>query len=258
MQNSIQNVKTVRFGSWVLSVSTNDWSSWINLWGLKDAQLAVEKSIIEVVLDNAKMPPKVKINEALFTCNLYEINLENLQIIDWMATYASVDWTETTVTGEALWTGWLVDSIIKLANKNWDNSIATDVVVKTWATPLVLNTDYRLSVGSDGYTYIYPITAQAWVLTVDYKYTPTARKEQLYRDIIKTLATNRFKFVNVDEDWKEFGIEFYKWYNRAWINASFLADDTTDDAMSIPVEIKAYPVVGSQNLFRIFDEQDVS
>jgi len=60
-----------------------------------------------------------------------------------------------------------------------------------------------------------PITANALVLDADYSYTPLARKEQLYRDIIKTLATNRFKFENTDEDGKVFGIEFYEGYNRA-------------------------------------------
>jgi hypothetical protein len=59
-------------------------------------------------------------------------------------------------------------------------------------------------VGNDGFTYIYPLTSQAGVLDANYKYTPLASKEQLYKDIIKSLATNRFKFVNTDEDGKEF------------------------------------------------------
>jgi hypothetical protein len=45
-----------------------------------------------------------------------------------------------------------------------------------------------------------PIQANAGVITVGYSYTPLASKQQLYKDIVKTLATNRFKFVNVDED----------------------------------------------------------
>lgn len=257
MQNSVQKVKSVRFGSGTLSISTDGGSSWTNLWALKDANLNVTKSIIEVVMDNAKMPPKVKIDEAVFSANLYEIVLENLQAIDGISTYTTVDGSATPVTGEALGTGWTVDQPIKLANKNGDNTEVASIVIDADAVALVLDTDYRVYVGSDGYTYIYPLTAQTGVLDADYTYTPLASKEQLYRDVVKTLATNRFKFVNVDEDGKEFGVEFYEGFNRAGIDATFLPDDTTDDALNIPIEIKAYPVTGSQNLFRIFDEQDV-
>lgn len=257
MQNSVQKVKSVRFGSGTLSISTDGGSSWTNLWALKDANLNVTKSIIEVVMDNAKMPPKVKIDEAVFSANLYEIVLENLQAIDGISTYTTVDGSPTSVTGEALGTGWTVDTPIKLANKNGDNTEVGSIVIDADGSPLTLDTDYRVYVWSDGYTYIYPLTAQTGVLDADYSYTPLASKEQLYKDVVKTLATNRFKFVNVDEDGKEFGVEFYEGYNRAGIDATFLPDNTTDDALNIPVEIKAYPVTGSQNLFRIFDEQDV-
>jgi hypothetical protein len=112
-------------------------------------------------------------------------------------------------------------------------------------------------VGSDGYTYIMPIASATGVITADYTYTPLANRTQLYQDIIKTLSRNRFKFVNTDSNGKEFGIEFYEGYNRAGIEATFQPDETTDDAMNLPIEIKAFPVAGSQNLFRIFDEQDV-
>lgn len=257
MQNSVQKVKSVRFWSGILSMSSDGGSSWINLWALKDANLNVTKSIIELIVDNAKLPPKVKIDEVIFSANLYEFVLENLQTIDGIADYSTVDGTPVAITGEALGTGWTVDQPIKLANKSGDNTEVESIVIDADGTPLVLNTNYRVFVGSDGYTYIMPITANALVLDADYTYTPLANSEQLYKDIIKTLATNRFKFENTDEDGKVFGIEFYEGYNRAGIDATFLADDTTDDALNIPIEIKAYPVTWSQNLFRIYDEQDV-
>lgn len=258
MQNSVQKVKSVRFWSGIFSISTDDWASWTNLGAISDANLNVTKSIIELVVDNAKLPPKVKLDEVVFSCNLYEFVLENLQSIDGFAEYSTVDGTPVAVTGEALGTGWTVDTPIKLANKNGDNTEVASIVIDADATPLVLDTDYRVFVGSDGYTYILPLTAQSGVLDADYTYTPLASKEQLYKDVIKTLATNRFKFENTDEDGKVFGIEFYEGYNRAGIDATFLPDDTTDDALNIPVEIKAYPLSGSQNLFRIYDEQDVT
>ena len=258
MQTSVQKVKSVRFGSGILSMSTDDGASWVNLGALKDANLNITKSIIEVVMDNAKMPPKVKIDEAVFTCSLYEIALENLQAIDGIATYTTVDGTLQTVVGEPHGTGWTVGTPIKADHKNGNDTIVGSIVVKANSTTLTSGTDYNAFVGADGYTYILPLTSQSNAITFGYTYTPLASKEQLYRDIVKTLATNRFKFVNTDEDGKEFGVEFYEGYNRAGIDATFLPDDTTDDALNMPIEIKAYPVAGSQNLFRIFDEQDVA
>ena len=218
----------------------------------------VTKSIIEFVVDNAKMPPKVKIDEATFSANLYEIALENLQAIDGLAIYSSINGVSTPVTGEAHGTGWVVNTPFKLSKKNGSNAIVTSIAIKEDGVALTANTDYKGFVGADGYTYILPLTAQTGVITADYTYTPLTSKEQLYKDIVKTLALSRFKFVNVDEDGKEFGIEFYEGYNRAGIEAQFVSDDTTDDALNIPIEIKAYPVAGSQNLFRIFDEQDTN
>lgn len=257
MQNSVQKVKSVRFGSGTLSISTDGGASWTNLGALKDANLNVTKSIIEVVMDNAKMPPKVKIDEAVFSANLYEVVLENLQAIDGIATYSTVSATLQTVVGEAHGTGWTINTPIKCDFKNANNIKVGTIVVKSNSTTLTADTDYKSFVGADGYTYILPLTAQTGAITFGYTYTPLASKEQLYKDVVKTLATNRFKFVNVDEDGKEFGVEFYEGFNRAGIDATFLPDDTTDDALNIPIEIKAYPVTGSQNLFRIFDEQDV-
>ena len=221
----------------------------------KDANLTVAKIISEVVFDNAKMKPKVKIEEAVFSCNLYEIVLENLQAIDGIASYSTVDGTPVNVTSEAKGTGWTVGSPIALSHKNGDNTIATSVVVKNNGTNLTANTDYRLFL-ENGITKILPITSQTGAITVAYTYTPSASKEQLYRDVVQSLAVNRFKFVNTDEYGKEFGIEFFEGYNRAGIEATFQPDETTDDALSLPIEIKSFPVSGSQNLFRIYDEQD--
>lgn len=256
MQNSVQRVKSVRFWSGILSLSTDGGGSWINLGAIKDANLNVTKSIIEVIMDNAKMPPKVRIDEAVFSASIYEFVLENLQSIDGIATYSTVAGTLQTVTSEAHGTGWTINTPIKTNYKNANNTIVGSIVVKSGATTLTLSTDYRTFVGADGYTYILPVTAQVGAITFGYTYTPNASKEQLFKDVVKTLATNRFKFENTDENGKIFGIEFYEGYNRAGIDATFLPDDTTDDALNMPIEIKARPVTGSQNLFRIYDEQD--
>lgn len=256
MQNTIQKANSIRFGSGILYVSQDNWSSWINLWWLKDAKLNYEKLIIEVVVDNAKLPPKSKPWDVVFSANLYEVALDNLQIIDGVATYSTTSASPVSITGEALWTWWTVDNPIKLKNKNGDNTEVDNIVIDADGSPLTLNTDYRVYL-MDWYTYILPLTSQSWVLDADYDYTPLANKQQIYQDIIKTLATNRFKFENTDWDGKKFVIEFYEGYSTSGIEATFLPDETTDDAMNIPLEIKAYPST-NQNLFRIYDEQDLS
>ena len=256
MQTTVQKVNSVRFWSWILYVSTDNWQNRTNLWALKDATLNISKNIIEFVADNCKLPPKMKVNEAVFSANLYEIALDNLQAIDWTADYSTVDWTSQTVSWETLNTNWLTtDNPVKLANKNGDNTEVGSITVYSDWTALTSGTDYRVYV-NDWYTYIYPLADQTWTITADYTYTPLASKQQMYKDIIKTLATNRFKFENTDGDWKVFWIEFYEGYNRAWIEMSFKSDETTDDALSVWIEIKAYPT-SDQKLFRIYDEQDV-
>lgn len=255
MQNTVQRAEAVRFWSGVLSISQDNGATWINLGAITEAKLTIAKTIKERVFDNAKMPPKVKINEAIMGAILHEIALDNLQAIDWFATYSTVDGTPVAITGEALWTGWVVGEPIKLANSNGDNTIVTSIVIDADTVALIDGTDYEAyEFGGD--TYILPLTAQTGVLDADYSYTPLARKEQLFEDIEKYLALNRFKFVNTDENGKEFGIEFYEWYNRADAEVTFQPDEGEENA-SLWIEIKAFPSATNQ-LFRIFDEQDVA
>ena len=254
MQTSVQRENAVRFGSWALNISTDNWNTWINLWALKDAKLVVDKIIKEMVFDNAKAKPKVKINEVVFSASLYEIALDNLQKIDWIADYITIDWTATNVTWEDLGTGWVVWTPIRLKNKNGDNTIVTNIVINADWTALVAWTDYDTYVHA-GYTFVLPKTAQTGVLTGDYTYTPLARKEQIYKDVQKYLALNMFKFSNYDENGKEFSIVFPQGYNKSWIEAQFQPDDS-EDTMGLWIEIKAFPD-SSNELFRIIDEQDV-
>ena len=258
MQNDVQKVKSVRFWSGILYVSPDNWASRVNLGALSDATLTANYIINEFVVDNAKLPPQQKLDEVLFSANLYEFALDNFQLIDGFAEYSTLDWTPVAVTGESLGTGWTVNQPIKLANKNGDNTeVASITIYADWA-PLGLDTDYRVYVDADWYTYILPIAVQTGVLDADYTYTPLANKQQIYKDVMKTLKQSRFKFENEDADWKIFGIEFYQWYNRAGITATFVPDDATDDALNVPIEIKAYPQTSTQNMFRIYDEQDLS
>ena len=117
----------------------------------------VDKIIKERVFDNAKMEPKVKINEVVFSCNLQEIALDRMQTIDGFANYSTVDGTEQTPTGEAHGIGWVVGEPFKLNNKNGDGTIATAITVKEDGSALTDSTDYEAYV-HDGETYILPLT----------------------------------------------------------------------------------------------------
>jgi hypothetical protein len=141
-----------------------------------------------------------------------------------------------------------------LENKNGDNTKVSAITIKAWTTALVDWTDYTTYI-YDWYTFVLPKTAQSGVLTANYTYTPLAKKEQIYKDVQKFLALNMFKFANFDEYGKEFGIIFPQGYNKAWIEAQFQPDDS-EDTMGLWIEIKAFPD-GSNELFRIYDEQDV-
>lgn len=238
-------------------VSPDNWNSWKNYGALKDAVLNVTTKTKELVADNAKMAPKVKIEEALFSANLYEFNLENLYELTGLPDYASADGSEITVTGEAKGTGWTVGQQIALNHRNADKSLMDFsnawYSVKADGVALTLDTDYSVSKDEGWVNYIIPKTAQTGVITVDYKYTPASNKSLVFKDVLKELATNRFKFVNTDSDGKEFYLEFFEGYNRAGIEFTRQPDEW-DDAATFPIEIKAFP--DSQNqLFRIVDEQ---
>lgn len=260
MQNTIQKTAALRFWSGILSVSTDDGATYTNLWGLKDAKVTVKKKIKEMVLDNARMPPKIKIEEIKLSATLYEIVLANLNSIDGFADYSSVTGSATPVTAEAKGTGWTIGKPIRLNYKNGANTQVASIVVKAGGSALTVSTNYVIYVGDGtngdlGYTYVVPVTASALAITVDYSYTPYQRNEQLFKDVEKYLSTNRFKFVNLDANGKEFGIEFYKGYNVGDTEFAFKSDDDTD-AMGLWIEIKAFP--NSSNAFmRIWDEQNV-
>lgn len=254
MQTTVQKKDAVRFWSGILSISTDNGSSWTNLWALKEAKINIDKTIKEMVFDNAKMPPKAKINEVIFSATLFEIALENLQSIDGLAEYSTSAGTQQTITGEVLGTGWTIGTPLRLTNKNADGTKVSSISIKAGSSTLTSWTDYDTYI-YEGYTFILPKTAQTGSITAGYKYTPVANKTQIYKDVEKYLAMNMFKFANVNDEWKEFAIIFEKGYNRAGLEAQFQADES-EDTMWVGIEIKAYPTA-SNELFRIIDEQDV-
>jgi hypothetical protein len=125
--------------------------------------------------------------------------------------------------------------------------------VKEDDVALTEDTDYSISKDANGNIYVTPMTAQTGVITVDYKYTPASSKTLVFKDVLKTLQVNQYKFVNTDSDGKEFYVEFFEGYNRAGIEFTWQPDEG-DDAATFAIEIKAQPT-SDNSLFRIVDEQ---
>lgn len=254
MQTTVQRPKAIRFWSGILFVSSDKGNSWINLWALKDAEVLFDKTIKEMVYDNAKMPPRVKINEIVFKAKLFEIALDKFQLIDGLADYSTVDGTEKQITNEDLWVWLQVWKPIKLKNRNSNLAEVTGITIKNDGSNLEKWVDYEIFL-LDGYTHILPKKLQTGKITADYTFTEIAKKLQNFKDIEKFLALNMFKFSNIDEEGKEFAVVFPQGYNKAGFEAKFEADES-EDSMWVGIEIKAFPTE-SKDLCQIIDEQDV-
>ncbi len=262
MQTTVQKEPAIRLGSGIFYVWNG--SEYVNLGAIKNAVLNVSKLISEMVFDNAKMSPKSKIEEALFSADMYEIDLTNLQLIDGIADYSTLDGTPVVITDEiVLATGlvWGEGEILTLDNGNGDGSVVSLTAFTNNNIALVDGTDFEVYV-ENGVTKMLnikgsDITSAGDGIEATYTYTPNASKTQVYRDIMRAMNTNKFKFVNTDDDGKELSIEFFSGYNRGNLEVSFLSDETTDDASYTPLEIKAFPT-DNQDLFQIVDEQSIA
>lgn len=261
MQTTVQNANALRFGSGILQISQDNGNNWKNLGALKEATLKYDFKISEIVFDNAKLPPKAKINEVIFSAKLAEIDLVNIYALMSVGAYTATPGTLVTVTLETLvevGAVWNDKTLLKIPNGNGVGTAVTITALKNNATDI---TDYEVVV-VDGETYLLNssganVTALTNGIRVSYTYTPNEMVQILYSDVLQYLATNRFRFVNTNEAGQEFGIEIFEGYNRSGIELLFRGDDDTENVMELPIELKAYPTSSNQ-LFRIFDEQAVA
>lgn len=100
------------------------------------------------------------------------------------------------VTAEAHGIGRVVGTPFKLTNKNHDGTVATAIAVKEDTIALVLNTDYRIYVDEDGYTNIFPLTAQAGVITVDYTYSKASKEIMSLENKTISVPATGYKFIS--------------------------------------------------------------
>lgn len=147
-----------------------------------------------------------------------------------------------------------------MANKNGDKSLVSSLVVKNGATTLTKDTDY--------YAYTYPngdvvlerkgtdLTIVTGDLKADYSYTPYTMHTLTLKDVMKIAEYRENKFVNVDENGKEFRIIMPKGYKSNGWNIEFASDQEVDQAMKPAIEITAS--ANDDNVLLIIeDEQSV-
>jgi hypothetical protein len=185
-------------------------------------------------------------------------------------TYATQAATPVTVTDELHVLNGTVSTglvAVPLDYKNGANTLVTSITVKDNAdTSAVLNTDYTISLGSDGYTRIARTTGST-VLTdgdtakVSYTYTPLANKSLSSggKSTIGYLEVKLTNVKNIAGTDKTKSILVYKAQVQTGLDYKLPAADSTDP-WAYPVELKAYDdatrTAGDQ-LFKIVDEQGV-
>jgi len=156
---------------------------------------------------------------------------------------------------------------VPLNHSNGDKSVVTLITVKNGAgTSAVLNTDYTISLGNDGITYISRMSASS-ILTdggtakVSYTYTPLANKSLSSggKSTIGYLEVKLTNLKNISGTDKAKTITVYKVQVQTGLDYKFPAGDS-DDPLAYPVELKGYNdatrAVGDQ-LYKIVDEQGV-
>ena len=79
-----------------------------------------------------------------------------------------------TVTSETIWDDLPSGAIYTFVNKNGDGTQVASISVSDTGWALVLDTDYKVWVDSQGSTYVVFLTATTGATTVDYTYTPNA------------------------------------------------------------------------------------
>jgi len=157
--------------------------------------------------------------------------------------------------------------MVALDYANGDGSeVGSIVVTDASSNAAVRNTDYVITIGSDGKTYIGRVAASTVISTgegvlVDYTYTPLANKSLSSggKSTIGYLEVKLTNLKNISGTDKAKTITVYKVQVQTGLDYKFPAGDSTDP-LSYPVELKGYDdatrTAGDQ-LYKIVDEQGV-
>ena len=157
--------------------------------------------------------------------------------------------------------------MVALDYANGDGSeVGSIIVTDASSNAAVRNTDYVITIGSDGKTYIGRVAASTVIssgegVLVDYSYTPLANKSLSSggKSTIGYLEVKLTNLKNISGTDKAKTITVYKVQVQSGLDYKFPAGDSTDP-LSYPVELKGYDdatrTAGDQ-LYKIVDEQGV-
>ena len=260
-QTTVQKSQTIRFGSGILEVGPDE-GSLVNLGAIKNAKFTEDFDPVTVDSDNAG-PVYVGLRKhtATIEADLMEINFENLYAIrGGVDTYTEVAATPVAITNEYhKLTGTNAERLIYAMG---NGSEVTSITVKDSSnTSAVRNTDFVITVGDDGYTYIARVSGSTVittgeVVTVNYTYTPNASVtlssggKYTFTDIVA-------KITNTNEDGEDLSIQLYKAYINNGMEIEFPSDD--DDSVAVLplkiVGIRDTTRTAGDQLFKIVDEQ---
>ena len=252
-QTTIQKPDALRYGSVILYVG-DDFGSLINVGAIRNMSFEHKAENVEVVFDNAPSIKKFKNGKkGSFVFDLAEIDVSTFYYTDdGLGVATNIAGVLTPVSDESvILTG---NDSKALANKNGDNTEVGNIVVtdNTGVTTYVLNTDYTVQLGADGFTRIARIATGAIgdgeEVHVDYEYTPNVSKKLTFN----TGGTKAYKvarIVNTNNDGKTFRIDLDNVTNIKPLTTPFQGDDS-DDIMVISMELDGEVV-------EIVDEQSV-
>jgi len=253
-QTNIQRNEALRYGSVTLFIG-DDFGSLINVGAIRNMSFEHKAENIEVAFDNVPAIKKFKNgNKASFVFDLAEIDLTTFAYTDaGLVVQTNIAGAPVNITNEnAVLSGVLGKA---LQNKNGNGAVVTGIVVtdESGVTTYVLNQDYTVQIGADGYTRIARIEGgdidDGDTVLVDYTYTPNASKKvTFYNGGTKTYKVARI--VNVNNGGKEFRIDLENVTNIKPLTTPFQADDS-DGIMVCSIEL-------SGTVKEIVDEQSVS
>jgi hypothetical protein len=260
-QTAAQHSSTIRFGSAKIEVGP-DTGTLTNLGIAANIEFLEEFKPIELLPDNAPPVTVGYVNHfATVKFEMWEVNLSNLSLIrGGMDTLTTVAGSATPVTDELhIATG--VNNF-RLNNRNGDKSIVTSIVVKDSSNATAaINTDYNVSVDSDGFTCIARVSASTVITTgeqvkVSYSYTPNA-STKLTSGGKNTVTTNVVRLTNTNSAGKVFRLTVYSAKNQNGIDLKLPSDDDNKSAnpqITLKGIFDTTRTAGDQ-LFEIYDEQ---
>ena len=265
-QTTIQNSKTLRFGSGIVE-GGDDVGSLVNFGSMTGIQFQETWDALMVESDNAGQEEIGKINQkAAILGNLQEINLTNLNDLrGGIDNFENIAGILVSAESQIIASGdWGFNDFIKFEHQNGDGSaVIVNSVTGGIDGLLTVDDDYFAGKNENGEYGIFVVDGIAAVtegqsLTINYDYTPNAAVK-LSSGGKTTINPKVIRITNTNELGKKFQITIFKARNQDAINIEFPAD-TSGTVASTPINLQGSldkaRTVGEQ-LFSILDEQSV-